>query len=283
MSGGDLPAVSATAVGVAMIRAAESSRPDPLFTDPLASAFVAASGWTPPAATPERRARADALVEWIRVRTRFLDDLVHDASARECAQVVILAAGLDACAYRLGLTRDVRLFEIDLPGILAFKQGVVGDGGHVASCTRTVVPADLTGPWTTALLDAGHDPTAPTVWLAEGLLVYLTRDQNEHLLDAVSELAAPGSRLGLTLSGRSEADGPSGQETPVFEHERLWRSASPGDAAAWLGPRGWSATVHLAADRAAAYGGTTRPASGSRGRARLVDATRGADPPRTHR
>ena len=70
MSEGDLPAVSATAVGVAMIRAAESSRPDPLFADPLASDLVAASGWTPPAATPERQARAHALVEWIRVRAR---------------------------------------------------------------------------------------------------------------------------------------------------------------------------------------------------------------------
>ena len=274
MSGGELPTVSTTAVGVAMIRASETTRPDPLFTDPLASAFVAASGWMPPVATPERQARATALVEWIRVRTRFLDDLVRDACAHGCAQVVILAAGLDARAFRLGLARGVRLFEIDLPGILEFKQGVVDGGGHVPSCARIVVPADLTGPWTTALVDAGFDPAAPTVWLAEGLLVYLTRDQNEHLLDAVSELAAPGSRLGVTLSSRSEADGPTGEEAPVFEHEQLWRSASPGDAAAWLGPRGWSVTVHLAAERAAGYGEATRPASGSRSRARLVDATR---------
>jgi methyltransferase (TIGR00027 family) len=273
MSGGALPAVSTTAVGVALIRAAESGRADGWFSDPLAAAFVAASGWTPPEASPELQARAAALVEWIRVRTRFLDDLVRDACAGGCAQVVLLAAGLDARAFRLGLAPDVRLFELDLPGILAFKQEVVASEGLVPTCGRVVVPTDLTGPWSTALVDAGFDPTARTVWLAEGLLVYLTPEENERLVDAVSELAAPGSRLGLTLSGRTEGAEPT-NEAPVFEHERLWRSASPGDAATWLGPRGWTVDVHLAAERAETYGDPMGPASTARARSRLVDATR---------
>jgi len=265
-----LPPVSSTAVGVAMIRAAESARPDRLFDDPLAPAFVAASGWTRPATNPEQQARAAALVAWIAVRTRFLDDVVRDACATGCAQVVILAAGLDARAFRLDLAPDVRLFDLDLPEILAFKDGVVAAEGRAATCERIVVPADLTGPWPVALAHAGFDPARPTVWLAEGLLVYLSRAQNEVLLDDVSVLAAPGSRLGLTLSSRTEGSAPT---TPVFEHERLWRSASPGDAEAWLGPRGWSVDVYRAGERSAAYG---RPAltGSARGRARLVDATR---------
>jgi methyltransferase (TIGR00027 family) len=265
--------VSTTAVGVAMVRAAETARADRLFDDPLAAAFVAASGWTPPAPTPDLQARAAALTTWITVRTRFLDDVVRDGCAHGCTQVVILAAGLDARAFRLGLDRDVRLFEIDLPDILAFKEQVVAEHSFDPTCARIVVPADLTDAWGAGLVDAGFDPAAPTAWLAEGLLVYLTREQNDTLLDDVSVLAAPGSRLGLTLSSRTEAAG-SGATAPVFEHERLWRSASPGDATAWLGPRGWSVAVHLASERAAVYGRPSSPASTARRGARLVDATR---------
>ena len=94
-----LPAVSNTAVGVAMIRAAESARPDRLFTDPLAAEFVAAAHWSPSrVATEARRERFASLVTWVTVRTRFLDDLVLDGCAHGCRQVVILGAGLDARA-----------------------------------------------------------------------------------------------------------------------------------------------------------------------------------------
>ncbi len=268
------PPVSTTAVGVAMIRAVESTRPDPLFVDRLAPDFVAASGWTPPDPTPEQRVRLDSLVAWIRVRTRFLDEVVVDVCGRGCRQVVILAAGLDARAFRLDLTPDVRLFELDLPEIVAFKEAVLDAHGHLASCTRVALSTDLTGPWPDDLVAAGFDPSRPTVWLAEGLLVYLTREQNEALMDDVTRLAAPGSRLGLTLSGRTEHVERTSTDAPVFEHERLWQSASPGDATEWLGPRGWSVHAHRPADKAAAYGLAADTVLGARGRTRLIDATR---------
>ncbi|MGZ6931489.1 MAG: SAM-dependent methyltransferase [Acidimicrobiia bacterium] len=267
-----LPAVSITALGVASVRAAESERPDRLFADPFASAFVAAARSTPPSVlTPAQRGRASALVNWITVRTRFFDELMLHACAHSCGQVVILAAGLDARAFRLGLMADVRLFEIDLDEILAFKQDVITANGFVPSCERVVVPADLSGPWLPALADAGFDPGVPTMWLAEGLLVYLTRQQNEKLIDDVSDASSPGSRLGLTLSSRNEGQARTGGN--LFEHERLQQSASPGDAADWLGPRGWSVEVHLATDRAPAYG-RRAAVTDTPTRGRLVDATR---------
>jgi methyltransferase (TIGR00027 family) len=271
---GRLRPVSTTAIGVAMVRAAELDRADPLFVDPLAADFVTAAAWTPPEPTPERRAGLESLVAWIRIRTKFLDDVVVDACTRNCRQVVILAAGLDARAFRLGLAPDITVFELDLPEIVAFKRDVVAAKDHRASCTRVAVSSDLTGPWPDDLAAAGFEPALPTVWLAEGLLVYLTRAQNEELVDDVSRLAAPGSRLGLTLSGRSGDGERTGSDTPVFEHERLWQSASPGDAIEWLGPRGWSVEVRRPADLAMAYGLPAGTGRGARGRARLIDATR---------
>ena len=98
-------------------------------------------------AGPAQDERITGVIMWVRVRTRFLDDLVLDACANGCRQIVTLGAGLDARAFRLDLPAGARLFELDLSEILEFKQRVVGSERHEAACERIVVPTDLTGEW----------------------------------------------------------------------------------------------------------------------------------------
>ena len=43
--------------------------------------------------------------------------------------------------------------------------------------------------------DSGFDPTQPTAWIAEGLLIYLPPDAQDRLFDNITALSAPGSRL----------------------------------------------------------------------------------------
>src|SRR4051812_23670154 len=106
-----------TAVGVAYARAAESTRPDALFDDPLAQAFVDASSFVEWRASRraddarDQRYRA-GIAMWVAIRTRFLDDLLNDAADDGIGQVVILGAGLDCRAYRLPWPDGVRCFEI---------------------------------------------------------------------------------------------------------------------------------------------------------------------------
>src|SRR5438034_5291274 len=134
--------VSTTAVGVAAVRAAEAARPDPLFVDPLAPAFVDAARafWAVGRDASAEPRRVGALIVWIRVRTRFLDDVVTDACARGCRQLVVLGAGLDARAFRLPLSAGVQWYELDLPEVLEFKEQVVRAGGFEPACDRVVVP-----------------------------------------------------------------------------------------------------------------------------------------------
>lgn len=283
----DEPAgVGRTAIGVAHVRAAETRRPGGLFADPYAQWFVDAARWTP----PESREAADGtygpfwrrIVEGIVVRTRFLDDYVRSAVGSGCRQVVILGAGLDARAYRLDWPDGVRLYELDTADVLAFKERALDAHGARPACERVAVPCDLREDWPAAVRAAGLDPAVPTAWIAEGLLIYLSPEDNERLLARIGDLSAPRSRLGLTLSGFdpsvTDGDGdrvpgdfvPSGRARPKVTS--LWRSAGPGDPAAWLDGHGWDATVYESAERAAAYG---RPLQTANVRPRhLIDAVR---------
>lgn len=62
------------------------------------------------------------------------------------------------------------------------------------ACERIVVPADLIADWPVPLTAVGLDTSAATAWIAEGVLMYLSTEQNERLLSQVGELSAPGSR-----------------------------------------------------------------------------------------
>ncbi len=170
---GSLRGVAKTALGVAMVRARESRRDDRLFDDPYAQAFVAAV----PGAFPEEPKTEEQLaalgplaslgaVFYVHavIRTRFFDDYLTAATAAGCRQVVLLAAGLDTRAFRLAWPKDTRVFEVDLPGVLAFKDTVLAARNAVPSCERTTVPADLRGDWTAALAEAGFDRTGPAAW-----------------------------------------------------------------------------------------------------------------------
>lgn len=275
-----LPPVSTTAVGVAAIRAAEAARPDPLFVDPLAPAFVDAARtfWRVEQAVTAPRERVGPVILWVRVRTRFLDNLVGDACAQGCRQVVVLGAGLDARAFRLALPDGVQWFELDLPDVLEFKARVVRDGEFAPACDRIVVPTDLTSDWAADLDRAGFDPARPTVWLAEGLLAYLTETTREAVVDELSRRSVTGSRFGTTLASADRAASrrrdPDPLPTAPGDYVSLWQSDAPPETREWLGARGWTVDEHDAVERGRVYGLDLPVVTEPRALARLVDATR---------
>ncbi len=212
MSGAALPGVGRTAVWVAGLRATETARPDRLFDDPFAAAFVeafaAATGDVPGSVGVPTGAS-----EFLAIRARFYDDQARAATASGARQVVLLAAGLDCRAFRLDWPDGTRVFELDLPEMFAFKEPVLASVGAMARCVRTVVPVDLREPWADPLVAAGFDPGAATGWLAEGLLPYLRRTEAERLLGTVTGLAARGSRAVVDYLEASAADRPAMRAT----------------------------------------------------------------------
>jgi methyltransferase (TIGR00027 family) len=273
-----LTSMGKTALGMARVRAEESRRPDRLFDDPYAAAFLAAA----PADFPEEQAVSGELASLGAVfffhgviRTRFFDDYLLAATTAGCRQVALLAAGLDTRAFRLAWPDGVRLFELDLPEVLAFKQQVLAAQHAVPRCQRTVLAADLGEDWPAALTAAGFQPTQPTAWLAEGLLIYLSADQAAHLLTAVGELSAPISQLAFEHG--TIADSPllaQARAIPAMDQfTKLWKGGLGAHAPDWLSRHGWQVRTHERAALAAAHGRAV-PGSSSGGFVTAVQPAR---------
>jgi methyltransferase (TIGR00027 family) len=137
--------------------------------------------------------------EYLRARTAFFDHAVVNALDRGVRQVVIGGAGYDGRALRYARP-GVAWFELDHPSTQADKVERVArlDLGY-----RHIrfIAADFTAdPIAEPLLAAGLDPARPTLFLLEGVAVYLERPVVERVVAAFRQVAADGSELAISVS-----------------------------------------------------------------------------------
>jgi len=198
--------VGATATFVAAGRAMATRDPRGLINDPFAEPLVRAVGLdfftkmmdgeldldAIENASPER---VQALTDGMAVRTKYFDDYFIDATGTGVRQVVILASGLDSRAYRLPWPDGTVVYEIDQPQVIEFKTTTLAGIGAEPAATRRTIAIDLRQDWPAALKAAGLDTTAPTAWLAEGVLIYLPPEAQDRLFDNITALSAPGSAI----------------------------------------------------------------------------------------
>ncbi|EST19002.1 SAM-dependent methyltransferase [Streptomyces roseochromogenus] len=239
-----------TALWVAWARAVEHRRPDRLFADDYAAAFLAAAGAE--ASTPPAEFR-EALPAAVATRTAFFDEHLRSVTAGGVRQVVLLGAGLDTRAFRLPWPPGTTLYELDTPELLAFKETVLARQDAAAACHRTSLAIDLTDDWPATLCAVGLDPAQPVAWLAEGLLPYLEVESADRLLTAIGRLSAPDSTLALTYNPealRTLAAAPSGRHLGSVG---VAHPALPGRPEPWLARHGWQAHAHDIIHQAVAH------------------------------
>src|SRR5262245_57137826 len=160
--------VASTALLVAALRAEESERDDRLFDDPFARDLAGDEGRAALAAY--RAAAVHGTVPIIEVRTRFFDEAILLACASGVRQVAVLAAGMDARAFRLAWPEETRVFEIDQLEIIEAKARVLASAKP--RCSRVAIAANLAEDWPKLLEARGFDRRDRTIWLVEGLLQY---------------------------------------------------------------------------------------------------------------
>ncbi|ORW29049.1 SAM-dependent methyltransferase [Mycobacterium paraense] len=269
--------VGATATMVAAARALASAEPDAIINDPFAAPLVRAVGLEffirlvdgdlPPSNAPteapagERDLRLET--DSIAVRTRFFDDFFLNAARDGVTQSVILAAGLDARAYRLAWPPGTVVYEVDQPKVVEFKSAAMANLGAAPTAERRTVAIDLREDWPEALRRSGFDPSQPTSWSAEGLLMYLPPEAQDRLFDNITDLSAPGSKLATEYHGDSRRT--MTQRAQQF-NERwanlgcdidlsgLFFDGERSNVVDYLGERGWEVTTRPRREFFADYG-----------------------------
>ncbi|MGW3962441.1 SAM-dependent methyltransferase [Amycolatopsis sp. NPDC005003] len=261
--------VGATATMAAAARAM-AGRSDPArIEDRFAEPLVRAVGVDLLTRLASGEATPGELVEqvWIdvaKVRTRFYDGFFREAAL---PQAVILGAGLDSRAYRLPWPAGTVVYEIDRPEVLEFKTRTLAGLGAEPAADRRVVPADLREDWPAALRGAGFDPARPAAWSAEGLLGYLPPDAQDRLLDTITGLSAPGSRIATesrpnprpgeeekTKAGLDRISGRWREQSFDTDMAKLRYFGERNEAEPYLAGLGWTLTGSTVRDLLAAHG-----------------------------
>lgn len=164
--------ISDTARWAAVYRARETERPNPLFRDPYARRLAGARGEEIAVSIPFSE---KATWAWV-ARTVLYDEFISEQIQAGADMVVNLAAGLDARPYRMTLPPTLRWVEVDLPGILDYKEEILQS--ETPACSLERVRLDLFDLSARRELFArlGRDAKKALI-ITEGLLMYLTAEQ----------------------------------------------------------------------------------------------------------
>ena len=197
--------VGKIALNMAVKRAIETEMDDRLFDDPFAAKLAGAEL---PAfkkrlqkkyGTENLNQYQRKYSRFVAIRTRFFDDFLISLG-QQVHQVVILGAGMDARAFRLKWPPNTHVYEIDRAQVIERKNALLVD--EIPRCDRNTIAIDLKQPtqaWVEELIAEGYQATMPSVWLMEGLLMYLNAADVDNLLKTISRFTIPGSYLGADL------------------------------------------------------------------------------------
>jgi len=184
---------SKTAETIAMVRVSESRKPEDerICYDPYAIRFISQEVLDFVANNPEEfRAfvvQNERLVPGARnsivARVRFFDDIVKSSISDGLEQLVILGAGYDTRAYRIEGLNKIRVFEVDHPATQSIKiEKIIEIFGSFPD-NVTYVPVNLeVDKWGQRLLESRYDKSLKTLFIMEGLLMYLSPEIVDEIL-----------------------------------------------------------------------------------------------------
>jgi methyltransferase (TIGR00027 family) len=189
--------ISDTARWAAVFRARETQRPDAIFRDPYAERLAGQMGVDIANTLPQGNRHAWA---WV-ARTYLFDEFITHEIEQGVDMVVNLAAGLDARPYRMALPASLQWIDVDLPEILAYKEGILSSEKPVCALER--IRVDLSEGSARRALFASLDRRANKILvLTEGLLIYLSAEEvaslakdlaaGSHFQRWIMDLSSPG-------------------------------------------------------------------------------------------
>ncbi|WP_413288058.1 class I SAM-dependent methyltransferase [Bdellovibrio sp. HCB337] len=182
-----MDSIAKTSLLTAAMRAVETNRTEEqgrLFVDPYAELLAGDEGKD----LLQKAIAASGDQPAIAIRTAYMDTKINQAVQNGVRQIVMLAAGMDTRAYRLPFPEGTTIFELDRKEVLNYKQDKLSKAQ--LHCQLHRIPVDLATDWVPHLLQAGFKKEVPTLWLVEGLLMYLEESQVMSVFQKINSLAS---------------------------------------------------------------------------------------------
>lgn len=134
---------------------------------------------------------------WMTARTKRIDAVLKDEGAKGIKQVVNLGAGYDTRAYRFHDTMpNVKFFELDMPAMIGRKKEIVAKiFGALPSYVIYIAIDFEKQSLEDALMKVGYDKTKKTLFIWEGVTMYLTKEAVDGTLKFIAEQSAPESSV----------------------------------------------------------------------------------------
>jgi methyltransferase (TIGR00027 family) len=162
--------------------------------------------------------------DYMPLRVRAIDDELGRAIEAGARQLVILGAGLDTRAHRLEQLRDVAVFEVDHPASQAYKTRRAASLPRAARSIAYVAVDFEREPIGPRLAAAGHDPNTRTVWIWEGVVMYLS---DAGFRSTLRSIVAVSGRSSSLLIHYHEPDASTGRHA-INALLAIWREPQVG-------------------------------------------------------
>jgi methyltransferase (TIGR00027 family) len=194
------------AEGIAIHRFVESAKPESerICYDPYAVRFLSPEtmeAYKDPVKAKALHERYERLFPGlgnsIRARVRYFDDFIKSAISKGLEQLIILGAGYDTRAYRIdGMKGKVTVFEVDHPETLQAKMVKTKEIFGSLPDHVVYVPVDFhVERLGQRLMECGYNKSLKTLFVMEGLVMYLPLEAVDDILAFVIGNSGKGSAI----------------------------------------------------------------------------------------
>ena len=200
-----------------------------------------------------RRFFPPGMYEYVIARTKYIDDAFRKAVQDEFAQILIMGAGFDSRAIRFpSRAGKTKVFELDAPITQQAKIGQYQRRQISVPSNLIFVPIDFERQTLSQrLTEAGFQKGCQSLFVVEGLTMYLQPESIAQTFAVISEYAGKGSRvvfdyvLASVLRGENLYDGESEIRELVKQVGERWRfGIEKGTAEVFLKQYGFKLVDH---------------------------------------
>lgn len=135
------------------------------------------------------------IYEYVIARTKYIDELFRKELEKGIDQILIMGAGFDTRAIRFeNINRSTTIYELDSVHTQKAKIRQLRERGISSPGSTIYIPVDFnTESPADKIKETAFDPSKKTLFLMEGLIMYLTNEAVTTLFGLLSDLASSGS------------------------------------------------------------------------------------------